>query len=150
MRTLYCTILFFCILSCNNGNETKIAPVTDSLSHDSISTRAKIDTELNYVHIFSDSVLENKITSALMKLPFVKKSNTYIDSFSNHRHGIAFMLDSMEKGETEIPVRAGYNGNMRFETYYFFYVNPKTLEIKVMDVVNDKKMSVKEYIKSQH
>ena len=58
-------------------------------------------------------------------------------------------IESLAKGDKEVFVRAGYNGDERFETYYQFYVNPATMEIKVYDVVNDEKMTVKEYIKSQ-
>ena len=84
-----------------------------------------------------------------MKLPFVKKANAYIDSFSNHQHGIAFMMDSLGKGEKDIYVQAGYNGEMRFETYYQFYVDPVTLEIKVYDVAEDIKIPLKEYLKTK-
>ena len=52
--------------------------------------------------------------------------------------------------DTDITVEAGYNGELRFETYYHFYVNPGTLEIKVLDVVTDKKLTVKEFMKTQH
>lgn len=148
MKILFYMLLLFCLVECNSSTEPKAITTKDSLSRDSSAT--KKDSELSYVHTFTDSILEDKITHALMKLPFVKKTNAYIDSFSNHQHGIAFMLDSLGKGEKEIAVRAGYNGDQRFETYYFFYVNPTTMEIKVLDVVNDKKLSVKEYIKSQH
>ena len=84
-----------------------------------------------------------------MKLPFVIKGDKYLDLFSNHKHGIAFMLDKPEAPETDIPVQAGYNGNDRFETYYRFFVNPKTMEIKVYDVADDKKLTLKEYLKTQ-
>ena len=84
-----------------------------------------------------------------MKLPFVIKGDKYLDLFSNHKHGIAFMLDKPESSETEIPVQAGYNGNDRFETYYRFFVNPKTMEIKLYDVTEDKKFTIKEYLKTQ-
>ena len=59
------------------------------------------------------------------------------------------MLDSTSNNEKEISVQAGYNGEQRFETYYRFFVNTETLEIKVYDAVNDKKLSVKAFIKSQ-
>ena len=85
-----------------------------------------------------------------MKLPFVTKSSNYIDSFSNHKHGIAFMMDEPQENEPDISVQAGYNGGERFETYYRFFVNPKTMEIKVYDPVEDKKLTIKEYLKTQH
>ncbi len=142
-------VLFYCLLLIGLGACNNSAKNDQPATKDTVSTAVKADSALSYIHSFGDSVLEDKITDALMKLSFVKKSNAYIDSFSNHKHGIAFMVDSLGKGEQEISVKAGYNGDERFETYYMFYVNPKTMEIKVYDVVNDKKMSVKEYIKSQ-
>jgi hypothetical protein len=136
--------LLITIASCNNS-EDKSAPVVK----DSVVNTKPADTISNYIHAFTDTVLEKKITNALMKLPFVIKSDKYIDSFSNHKHGIAFMMDKAEEGETDVQVQAGYNGNDRFETYYRFFVNPKTLEIKVYDVADDKKLTIKEYLKTQ-
>jgi hypothetical protein len=130
--------------SCNNATD-KNAPVVKNTM---VNTRPA-DTTSNYIHTFTDTALETKITNALMKLPFVIKSDKYIDSFSNHKNGIAFMMDKEEAGETEVQVQAGYNGNERFETYYRFFVNPKTLQIKVYDVEADKKLTIKEYLKTQ-
>ena len=145
MRIVLCTILLFSLVACNSSGDTKAVTITK----DSVINAPKHHIELHYIHEFADSNLENKIIEALMKLPFVKKSDAYIDSFSNHKHGMAFMVESLAKGDKEVFVRAGYNGDERFETYYQFYVNPATMEIKVYDVVNDEKMTVKEYIKSQ-
>lgn len=78
--------------------------------------------------------LENKILDAVLALPEVEAANAHIDSFSNHQHGIASMMDPPEEGQTDYNVRVGYNGDERFEVYYFFEVNPNTLQIKIMDV----------------
>jgi hypothetical protein len=137
-------LLVFTVAACNNASKTGEAAVKDSAA-----ISLKTDSAANYIHSFTDTTLESKITAALLKLPFVVKSNQYIDSFSNHKHSIAFLMDNPEGNETEIPVQAGYNGDERFETYYRFYVNPTTMEIKVYDVAADKKLTVKEYIKSQ-
>ncbi len=138
---LFCFFLIS-IAACNNAAKTDEVAMIDS-------PVIKKDSAANYIHTFIDTALENKITLALMKLPFVIKSNNYIDSFSNHKHGMAFMLDNQTASETDIHVQAGYNGEGRFETYYRFFVNPKTLEIKVYDPVEDKKLSIKEYLKTQ-
>ena len=137
-------VLLVSFAACNNSFKTKEVLVTDSAV-----TKVQPDSSSNYIHRFSDTVLENKITRALLKLPFVIKSNNYIDSFSNHRHSMAFMLDSATANETDITVQAGYNGEQRFETYYRFFVDPKTLEIKVYDLATDKKLTIKEFIKTQ-
>ncbi|HQW84967.1 MAG TPA: hypothetical protein PK987_10910 [Ferruginibacter sp.] len=141
-------ILFYCILvscfACNNATNS-----TEELNSDTATVTDKYDSSKDYIHRFTDTALENKITTALLKLPFVIKSNNYIDSFSNHTHGIAFLLDEPTADEPDIAVKAGYNGNQRFETYYRFFVNPKTLEIKVYDPVADSRLSVKDYLKTQ-
>jgi len=142
MKNLLLLFLLISIAACNNAANTDEVANTDS-------PQVNKDSGLNYIHTFSDTLLENKITAVLMKLPFVIKSDKYIDSFSNHKHGMVFMMDNPTAGETDVHVQAGYNGVGRFETYYRFFVNPKTLEIKVYDPIEDKKLSVNEYLKTQ-
>lgn len=136
-------LVFF--TACNNTSKTEETVVTDSAAK-----KVQTDSSSKYIYTFADTALQDKITEALMKLPFVIKSDKYIDSFSNHRHGIAFMMDEPKENEPDISVQAGYNGGERFETYYRFFVDPKTMEIKVYDPVEDKKLTVKEYLKTQH
>lgn len=137
-------LLLIIFAACNNSSKTDEAIIIK----DSTVNKIQPDSAAKYIHTFTDTLLENKITTALLKLPFVQKSNNYIDSLSNHKHGIAFMLDKPEANETDISVQAGYNGDERFETYYRFFVNPKTLDIKVYDVAADKKLTLKEYLKT--
>ncbi|MGZ3862310.1 MAG: hypothetical protein ACXVPN_03670 [Bacteroidia bacterium] len=80
------------------------------------------------------SSIEDKIIDAVLALPEVEAASARIDSFSNHQHGIATMMDPPEEGKTDYSVRVGYNGDERFEVYYFFEVNPVTLQVKIMDV----------------
>lgn len=144
MKNLFFLFLILGFAACNDSSEKKEPAPVDSTAAD-----RKTETEPGYVHRFADTALENKITTALLKLPFVQKSNAYIDSLTNHKHGITFLLDSAGNSENEISVQAGYNGSQRFETYYRFYVDPKSLAVKVYDQVADKKLTVKEYLKSQ-
>jgi hypothetical protein len=140
-NSLFLLLIFFA--ACNNASKTDTV-----VTNDSVIIKEQTDSSIRYIHSFTDTALERKITTALLKLPFVIRSNNYIDSFSNHRQGIAFMLDNPVANE-DISVQAGYNGDQRFETYYRFDVNPRTLEIKVYDPVTDKKLTVKEYLKTQ-
>ncbi len=144
MKQVFYLLLIISLAACNNAAKTD-----ETAGSDSASTKIKTDSLSKYIHSFTDTALETKITNALMKLPFVMKSSNYIDSFSNHQHGIAFMMDEPQENETDVSVQAGYNGGERFETYYRFFVNPKTMEIKVYDVVEDKKLTIKEYLKTQ-
>lgn len=143
MKQYFYSVLLISLAACNTTTEQK-APVVK----DSVTEVTKPDSSMTYIHSFSDTALETKITAKLMKLPFVIKANAYIDSFSEHRHGIAFMVNKPEQGDTDLSVQAGYNGDQRFETYFRFYVNPQTLDIKVYDAVKDKRQTVKEYTKT--
>jgi hypothetical protein len=143
-KELLFLFLLIAVTACNNATDKDKVVVKDS----AVNT-IQPDSTSNYIHSFADTALEDKITAALLKLSFVQKSDKYIDSFSNHKHSIAFLMDEPAANETDIPVQAGYNGNDRFETYYRFFVNPKTLEIKVYDAAEDKKLTVKQYLKTQ-
>lgn len=143
MKIFLSMLLLCCLVACNSSSDKSVT------TNDSLSVLKK-DSVLQYIHTVSDTTLENRIIDTLMRLPFVKRSDAYIDSFSHHKHGMSFMVDSLGKGDQEVFVRAGYNGEERFETYYQFYVVPNTLEIKVYDVINDSKMTVKEYMKIKH
>ena len=145
MKQLLLFSSLIAVLAACNNTADKEAPAVKDSAVNAILT----DSVSKYVHTFEDTLLEDRITAALMKLPFVIKSSQYIDSISNHKHNIAFMMDAPEAPETEVHVQAGYNNSERFETYYRFFVNPKTLEIKVYDPVEDKKLTVKEYLKTQ-
>jgi hypothetical protein len=143
MRNSFILLLLVSFAACNNRDTDKMATT------DSLVIRQQPDSNVKYIHAFSDTVLERKITSALLKLPFVIKSDKYIDSISDHKKGIAFLLDNPGPDEKGISVQAGYNGDQRFETYYRFEVDPKNLDIKVYDPVSDKKLTVKEFLKTQ-
>ena len=55
-------------------------------------TQKEVSQKTNSINLSSypDTVLENRMIDTLLKLSFVKKSNEYIDSFSNHKQGMAF------------------------------------------------------------
>src|SRR5882672_2065753 len=101
-------LIAFLLAACNNNAGNK-----DKVSADSVNAQAAKDSSKEYVHSFRNKALQAKIEDTLIKIPFVKKTNSYIDSFSHHEHSIAYIMDSTEKG---ISVMAGYNGPERFET----------------------------------
>jgi hypothetical protein len=90
--------------------------------------------------------LQIKIYDTLIKLPFIKESNAYIDSVSNHKHGIAFLMDSSDIKD-EVIVTAGFNDTDMFKTHYTIYVNAKSLDIKVWDGVSGRKLSIAQFEK---
>ena len=133
---LFISSLALALLACNNQGKDNDIAGTDSSDQTITASR--------FIYRFADSVLEARIADTLMKLPFVEKSNRYIDSLSDHKRGIAFMPDTT--GE-KISVMAGYNGPERFETYYNFSIDPKTFEIKILDPLSGDLISIDEYIK---
>jgi len=142
MRKFILSIAVISLVACNNNEETvKPEPVKKD------STPMIQDSASAYIHTFADTALESKITKTLLQLPFVKKSNAYIDSISSHEHGIAFMLDSV--APNRVDVTAGYNGKERFETYYLFQVNPKTMDVKIDDPVTGKLLTPKQFVQQQ-
>lgn len=142
MKHVFYLLLLSAVMACNNSQTSE--PATT----DTVVQKPATDTAAKYIHTFTDTALESKITAALMKLSFIQKSNRYIDSFSNHKHGIAFLMDKADGNDPDISVQAGYNGDERFETYYRLFVNPQTLEIKVYDAAGDKKLTLKEFQKT--
>ncbi len=145
MRKWLAVVFLFSFAACTNSSD---APVEDSVAvkKDSLPLQPVKEALPAYIHKFTDTALERKVTALLLKLPFVKKSDTYIDSVSGHKHGISFMLDNT-KGDSSISVLAGYNSEERFETYYHFYVDPKTMDVTIYDPLTNKTLTVKEYLK---
>lgn len=130
---LFSCALFF--LACNNSKDKKENGNQDT---------AAVTRQAELTHDQPPPAVV-PVTDTLMKLPFIIKSNHYIDSFSNHRHGIAFISDTTGQ---EISVKAGYNGDERFETYYHFTIDRKTGEIKVLDPVEGDYIPLKDYLKN--
>lgn len=146
MRNLFVLLVTIIIASCNTNT---MAPAKTNTVDTLVKVAVKaVDSQ--YFHHFNDILLEDRITDTLLKLSFIKRSNQYIDSFSNHQHGIAFLMDSLKKNDEGICVEAGYNGEQRFEPYYWFFVNPVTMDIRVYDLDHDKKIPLKEYLKKNH
>ena len=136
-----CTGCLLLVTGCstdeNNKKEPPAATTVNNVQKDSIPAKPVVIKEKN---------TGDKILDSLLQLPFIIAANKHIDSFSHHKNGIAFIIDSSEK---EWMIQAGYNGDNRFETYHRLYANPATFDIKVYDVVNDEKLSVAEYLKKE-
>ncbi len=127
-----------CVLcSCNNGDESSITIATNA---DSIANTQSLRK------VYESNTGNNQWLDSIYNIDFVQKSNTLIDSFSDHKHGIAFLQDTTKNGE--INISAGYNGDSRFETYYSFIFDPKTNKLMVLDPVSGKKMTIEEFRKT--
>jgi hypothetical protein len=134
IKILTVALFFF---SCKSGTERNVA----------LKTHIEKDTINTKMYEPVDTFLQKKIVDTLMQLSFIKKSNRYIDSSTNHKHGISFIMDTLQN-EPFIFVKAGVNGEDRFVTGCQLYVNPKNMEILVYDAVNDKRLPIKQFEKN--
>jgi hypothetical protein len=93
-----------------------------------------------------DSAKDEELMSKVMDLPEVKRANVFIDSISNHKHGISIMIISRpDKTQDYYDVLLGYNNDFRFETYFNFYVYTPKLDIKYYNVIGDTIISLDEW-----
>jgi hypothetical protein len=96
----------------------------------------------------NDDIQEDKIIDRLYLLPEIKEKNRYIDSFTNHKHGIAFITMKKPNSKSDYYwIQAGYNSDIRFEPYYNFYVYYPKMKIEVLDPSTDKVYSLKDWRK---
>lgn len=137
--------LFVFLVACNsNGSKTitdnpDTISLTMSLPPDTVPVTGKPNTT---------SITEDQLLDSLRRISFVKESERYLDSLTNHKRGMAFIVDTVSNNE--VTVRAGYNGNpTHFETYYIFTVNPQTFDIKVLETASGNQLTVSEYEKTQ-
>lgn len=74
---------------------------------------------------------------AVLELDEVRERDRFIDSLSHHKKRIEFLSDStMIDGNVFYEIEVGYNSEMRFETYYTFYIEKgKCNNIKVLDTI---------------
>ncbi|WP_300599745.1 hypothetical protein [Niabella sp.] len=136
-----CLLAILLATSCNEPGTKKDAG-GDSL----MTAKTPVPDTIDAVPVIR-KVTEAEVLDSLRKVPFVAESHRYIDSFSHHKHGIAFLIDTVS--DKEVNFRAGYNGDLRFETYYFFTVNPQNFTIKVMEPVSGDQLTIAEYQKVQ-
>ncbi|MCP9753103.1 hypothetical protein [Ferruginibacter sp. HRS2-29] len=92
---------------------------------------------------------EKKILDRIAQLPEFKKSYKYIDSLTDHKHGLSSMIFKPQKGEKFYYVKVGYSSPERFETYYNFYVDSTTFAINVDDVVEADIVPIAEWRKRE-
>ena len=137
MRFLLCLIIFF------------LGKISEGQNLHTKNDKVTKNATTHKAYTLIDTALENKILDTLMKIGIIKRNNSYIDSVTNHKHGIAFIIDKINKGDTDILIQAGFNGTDRFEIHYQIYINPRTMDIKFYDPVDDKKLSIKEYEKRE-
>lgn len=84
---------------------------------------------------------------AILKLSEIIDKNKFIDSLTSHKHGISLSSDSIEIGGTKYyEIKAGYNSEIRFETYFTFYVEKENCNnIKVWEPIQGNIITLSEW-----
>lgn len=127
---IWFSYLLFIFSACSTEDEKIKEPVNEI--KDSLVTNSTPKSK-------EDNV-EDAVIKTVMSLPEVESANTRIDSITNHEKEVSAIVDEAGDGETDYGVRVGYSNEERFETYYFFYVNPKTFKVKILDIISDSVM----------
>ncbi len=85
--------------------------------------------------------VQDEIIRRISELPEYKEVQQNIDRISNHRKGVTSIIDLDDYGRG-YTVQVGYNGDDRFASYYFFLVLTGTYEILILDMTDDKYISL--------
>lgn len=82
----------------------------------------------------------------ILKLPEVIIKNKMIDSLSNHKHGVSLLSDTTIDGIKYYEIKAGYNSDLRYETYYNFYVEKGNCKnIKIFEPIGGDLISLEKW-----
>lgn len=92
-----------------------------------------------------------KAEEVILNLPEVIVKNKMIDSLSNHKHGISLLSDSLILDGVEYyEIKAGFNSELRYETYYNFYVEKDNCQnIKIFEPILGDILSLSDWRKPE-
>lgn len=126
-----CFVFFF--LSCKQNSNLK-----------TIESSAPVKSE-------SKKCFLDEAENTILELQEVKIKAALIDSISKHKSGISFMPDSlMLKGVPFYEIKTGYNSEIRFESYYTFYVEKGDCDnIKILEPIEGDIVSLLEWRKNK-
>ena len=136
---IFLTLAF--TIACKNKNSAE-----KNANKDSIISSVKSETNKPQVPS-NDSILPKQILATVSKRPELQEADKYIDSISDHKERIAYLWEKPDKENLDYVIQFGYDGEERFETYYWIYVSPATLNIRFYDVINDSLYSIEDYRK---
>ncbi|RKO71443.1 hypothetical protein D7322_11845 [Sphingobacterium puteale] len=85
-----------------------------------------------------------KAMKVILALKEVEESKRNLDSLTDHKANISFIIDSLKQDGTELySLTVGYNNEERFEPYYHFYLNKSDCKnIQIMDIVSGEYLSL--------
>ncbi len=88
--------------------------------------------------------LEDKILSSIKKLPFVESTEKTIDSITMHKQKFSYIIDTL--ADTLIYIKVGINNVERYETFYQFYFNPISKNLKMYEPINDSLIDITMFV----
>ena len=131
----YCFFLMMCFVAVSCTHRISESENSNTKTDSILVKNSKTKTQSDSAKI--DPILE-KCFDLINNLPEVNAQNKYIDSISNHKRGIVLLL--YQKPDSIFPyywIKAGDNLELNYNTYYNFYVNPQTFEVRYLDVLSD-------------
>ncbi len=149
MNSLMFAILISVLIYSTNPNWTN-SNFENKNSYE-ISEASKKNIKNCFPKISNDTTkknIEDIILDKIYNIPEVRKKEHFIDSLTNHKHGISMMI--LKRPTTKEPyyaVQVGYDNKIRFETYYTFYVYRKNLVIKFYDTIPGEVITLEEWRK---
>jgi len=130
--------------------DLSIKVIAETPKSDTTTKKLGINFALGQKYNSGDRLLIARIVDKLFALAEVKQSNSFIDSFSHHTHGIAARVMSRPDKSTKYYwIAVGYDNDERFETYYNFYVLPDKMTIKYLDTFTGKALTLAEWRKNR-
>ena len=89
---------------------------------------------------------EDVILAKIFALSEVRAKNRYIDSLTHHKKGVSLLVTARPYAKHPyFWVKVGFNNNIRFETYYNFYINESNLEVNYFDPMNNEILSLQQW-----
>ena len=89
---------------------------------------------------------EDEAIKIISSLPEVRKQENIIDSVTNHKHGVSYIVEDEKINKKEyIRIKTGYNGEFRWETYYIFYIDKKACSLYYYDTINGNLLTIEQW-----
>jgi len=125
-------ISFLVFISCQNNqsNKAKNDQIPEKPAVEKIENSAKMGQKTG--------CSTEKAMKLILALKEVEESKRNLDSLTDHKANISFMIDSLKQDGKELySLTAGYNSEERFEPYYHFYLEKSDCKnIQILDIVS--------------
>lgn len=106
--------------------------------------------EISRCSQYAHDSLEDKAISELYKLTEIKQRHRFIDSISEHKRGIAFIVRKRPTHNKDYYwIQAGDNTALRFQPIYNFHVYLPDLRVKYFDPFANVELTLEQWRKGE-